>query len=138
MNFAEWIMFGVLAGFSIYDLRTRRIPVAAVILLAVAVVVYRLYLGTFGWNMAAGLVPGAVLLVTAFFTKESIGVGDGLVLCVLGVFCGLGKALAILGTALVLSAVLAIILLVLKRVNRKTELPSLPCLCAGYLLCIWW
>lgn len=138
MNIAEWVMMGTLAGFGVYDLKRRRVPVAAVAVCSLVVLVYRLGAGIGFWELAAGLVPGAVLLLLARCTKESIGTGDGLVLCCLGLFCGLRQTVAVLGMALVLSSVMAIVLLVLRRAGRKTELPFLPCLCSGYLLGIIW
>lgn len=89
-------------------------------------------------ELAVGTIPGILLLLLAFCSGESIGKGDGLVLFMLGIYCGVAKAVAVLGMALLLVAVLALILLVLKRANRKTELPFLPCLCAGYLLSMVW
>lgn len=138
MNIAEGIALGCLAGLSIYDLKTKRIVIKAVALLGIVVLVYRLCTGTGVLELAAGLVPGAGLLFVAFCTKESIGIGDGMVLCVLGLFCGLRKTMGVLGMALVFCAALAMVLLVLKRAGRKTELPFLPCLFAGYLLCLLW
>ena len=73
-----------------------------------------------------------------FATKESIGTGDGLVLCVLGLFCGWRQCLAIFGMALVLSAILSIILLICRKAGRKTELPFLPSLFGGYVLYYLW
>lgn len=138
MEIAEGIMLGVLAGFSVYDLKTRKVPLTAVAAAGVAALVYRLCVKTGILELAAGLVPGLLLLLLAYVTKESIGTGDGLLLCVVGVFCGLTGTLAVLGTALVLAAGVAAVLLISKRAGRKTELPFLPCLCAGYLLQLLW
>lgn len=138
MSAAEWVVLGVLVGLSICDLKTKKIPVAAVVLFGAAVLGYRLMTGIELLGLLVGLVPGAVLLLLAVLTGESIGIGDGLVLCVVGLFCGLTKAVSVLAMALVLSSVVAMVLLVLKRAGRKTELPFLPCLCSGYLLCLLW
>lgn len=138
MNIAEGIALGCLAGLSIYDIKTKKVAVKAVVFFGIVVFIYQLCIGIGVLDLAAGLVPGAGLLLVAICTKESIGVGDGMVLCALGLFCGLRKTMAILGMALVFCAVLAMILLVLKRAGRKTELPFLPCLFAGYLLCLLW
>ena len=138
MESAEWVMLGVLAGFAVYDMKTKTIPVAAVAVAAMGVVLYRFFMGTGIGTLTAGLIPGVLLLILAFATKESIGMGDGLVLCMLGMFGGWRQCLAVLGTALMLSAGLAIVLLVCRRAGRKTELPFLPCLFGGYLLvCLW-
>ncbi len=136
MDIAKGILMGILAGLSVYDLKTKKVPVSVVVLAGIGGIVYRLYMGTKVIVLLAGLVPGVVLLLLAFLTKESIGIGDGMVLCVIGLLCGWKETVAILGMALVFAAIIAVILLVSKRVGRKTLLPFLPCLCAGYLLVV--
>lgn len=138
MDIANGIMLGILGGFGIYDLLYKKVPIWAVIIFGVSVWGYRVYAGAGIGELLAGLVPGAVLLLTAFCTKESIGYGDGMVLCVLGIFLGLRYSLAVFGMALVFAALSAAVLLVLKKAGRKTELPFLPCLFAGYLLSMIW
>ncbi|MBQ7864072.1 MAG: prepilin peptidase [Lachnospiraceae bacterium] len=135
---AEWIMLIVLAGFALYDMKTKTVSLSAIAVLAAGVFIYRLCTGTGMAELAAGLVPGALVVVLAFVTKESIGMGDGLMLCVLGMFCGWRRCLAAFGLALVLSAVLAIVLLVCRRAGRKTEIPFLPGLFGGFFLCCLW
>ena len=135
---AEWMFFGVLAGFSVYDLKWKKINVIAIAVFAAVTLVYRICAGTEILELLLGLVPGICVSVAAVVTKESIGMGDGLVVCVLGIFGGLKPALAVLGMALLLSAMLAMILLVSKKAGKKTELPFLPCLSAGYLLYLLW
>jgi len=133
-----WIFLVVLAGFAVCDMKTKTVSAAALGVFAISVLVYRLCTGTGIAELAAGLVPGALVLLLAFATKESIGMGDGLMLCVLGMFCGWRRCLAAFGMALVLSAILSIVLLVFKRVGRKTEVPFLPSLFGGFLLCCLW
>ena len=135
---AEWIMLIVLAGFAVYDMKTKTVSLRAVAVLAVGVFIYRLCAGTGMAELAAGLVPGALVVVLAFVTKESIGMGDGLMLCVLGMFCGWRRCLTVFGLALLLSAVLAIVLLVCRRAGRKTEIPFLPGLFGGFFICSLW
>ena len=135
---AEGVMLVILAGFAIHDMKTKTVSLAAMGVFAISVLVYRLCTGTGIAELAAGLVPGALVLLLAFATKESIGMGDGLMLCVLGMFCGWRRCLAAFGMALVLSAILSIVLLVFKRAGRKTEVPFLPSLFGGFLLCYLW
>lgn len=138
MNLTEGIVLGILAGLSGYDLKRKRVVVPVVVLFGAMAVLYRLWCGNGAFELLVGLVPGMLLLLVSYCTRESIGRGDGMVLCALGIYCGCRKILAILGMALLLAAMLAIVLLALRRVGRKTELPFLPCLCAAYLLCIFW
>ena len=138
MDIANGIMLGILGGFSVYDLIYKKVLIRAVLIFGAAVLGYRMYAGAGLGELLAGLVPGMLLLLTAFCTKESIGYGDGMVLCVLGLFLGMRQSLAVCGMALVFAAVSAMIRLVFKRAGRKTELPFLPCLFAGYLLSLVW
>lgn len=135
---AEWIMLAVLAGFAVYDMKTKSVSLIAVAVFAVGVLIYRLFAGTGMAELAAGLIPGLLVVMLAFVTKESIGIGDGLMLCVLGMFCGWRRCLAAFGLALVISAVFAMVLLVCRRAGRKTEIPFLPGLFGGFFICCLW
>ena len=135
---AEWIMLAVLAGFAVYDMKTKSVSLIAVAVSAVGVLIYRLFAGAGMAELAAGLIPGLLVVMLAFVTKESIGIGDGLMLCVLGMFCGWRRCLAAFGLALVISAVFAMVLLVCRRAGRKTEIPFLPGLFGGFFICCLW
>ena len=138
MEAAEWVMLTVLIGFAVYDIKNKMIPTMAVKIITAGVLAYRLCIGIEIRELIIGLIPGILLLLLAFATRESIGTGDGLILCVLGLFCGWRQCLAIFGMALLLSALLSIILLLCHKAGRKTELPFLPSLLGGYLLCYLW
>ena len=138
MKVAECVMLGSLLVLSFIDLRSGKIPVLPVVLLGVAVLGYQWWCASPVLEVAAGILPGGAVLLAAWVTKESIGYGDGMVLLVLGLFCGAAKAVAILGMSLMLAAVLSMVLLVLRKAGRKTALPFVPCICAGYLLCLLW
>lgn len=138
MDVEEVVMLGSLVVLSCVDLRERKIPLIPTLILGVGFLMYRLWNGVPLAEVAAGVIPGGILLLVSLVTEESIGYGDGLVLLILGVLCGVMEAVAVLGMALLLAAVLSIVLLVLRRVGRKTKLPFLPCLCSGYLLFLLW
>ena len=138
MDIVNGIVLGVVGVFSVYDLFYKKVPVRAVLVFGLLVLGYRLFAGVGIGGLLLGLVPGVVLLVTAFCTGESIGYGDGMMLCVMGLFLGIGKTTAVLGMALFVAAVLAMVLFVMKRAGRKTELPFLPCLFSGYLISLLW
>lgn len=138
MDVAEGIVIGLLLVLSIFDMRMKKVPVWLIGLAAGVALIFRMVESVPVLQLLAGLLPGIFVLLLAVCTKESIGTGDGLVLCALGLFCGLKETVAVLGMALFFAAVVAVVLLVLKRAGRKTELPFLPCLCTGYLLCVLW
>lgn len=138
MTIEESIVLGVLAVLSIIDFRKKQISLVILVSFGVVVLLWMLFQKAGIGGMLMGLFPGVVCLLLSYVTGESIGKGDGIVLCILGVFCGIRETVAVFGLALVFAALWAIGLLVLKRAGRKTELPFLPCVSLGYLCCVLW
>ena len=71
---------------------------------------------------------------SACLSGEALGVGDGLVLFALGMGYQADKILVMLFVALVLAAVVSVVLLLLKKAGRKSEIPFLPFLFLGWLV----
>lgn len=134
MSIVDVVLLGSLAVLGWIDIKQKMIPVVPVVATGIMLLLYRLWEGNSFEGVAAGLLPGAVLLLLAFCTGESIGSGDGLVVCMVGAGCGLENTVAVLGMALVCVALLAIVLLAAGKAGRKTELPFLPCVFAGYII----
>jgi leader peptidase (prepilin peptidase)/N-methyltransferase len=70
-------------------------------------------------------------------TGGKIGMGDGILLCVTGIGLGFWNNLELFGVALFLAAVLSIILMILRVVDRKKSIPFIPFLFAGYLIIVF-
>ena len=77
-------------------------------------------------TLAVSLLPGGALLAAAFLTREGIGYGDGFLALLLGPVFGAENMMAGLFLAFLLSALCSIVLLALKRADRKTHLPFIP------------
>lgn len=135
---AEKIVLFVLLLFSAADIRTKKLPVAGLAAAGGAAVVYHMAAGSFSVSLLVGLLPGLLVLLLSYLTKESIGAGDGLLLCAFGLFAGFAETVVVFGMALLLTAVTSMVLLTLRRAGRKTELPFVPFLCGGYLVCLLW
>ena len=80
-----------------------------------------------------GLLPGAVLLGVSKLSREALGMGDALLMLVLGIYLGLEAALDVLLLALFLAAVWAGILIVVGKKGRNYAFPFLPFLLIGYV-----
>ena len=80
-----------------------------------------------------GLLPGAVLLGVSKFSREALGMGDALLMLVLGIYLGLEAALDVLLLALFLAAVWAGILIVVGKKGRNYAFPFVPFLLIGYV-----
>ena len=76
---------------------------------------------------------GAVLLGLNPLTKGQIGLGDGIIIGIIGICFGFVSNTSILLVALFLSSVISAILLVFKKVDRKQTIPFVPFILLGYL-----
>lgn len=82
----------------------------------------------------AALLPGCVLLLLAFVTREQIGYGDGMVLMIIGILYPVWRVMAVMGISLFITSIISIFVLLLKKGNRNTRLPFIPFLFLGSLI----
>jgi prepilin signal peptidase PulO-like enzyme (type II secretory pathway) len=86
--------------------------------------------------IASGLGFAGVFILASRITRGSIGVGDALIIGVIGLYLGFYHTLAVVFYALLLGGVLSLILFLMKKVSRRTPLPFAPFLTAGFLVSI--
>lgn len=85
-------------------------------------------------DMLLGAVVGLVMLIIGKVTGEAIGIGDGMMLVVSGVFLGFWGNMCLLMTALLLVGCVALLLIVIGKKGKDYRLPFLPFLLVAYLL----
>jgi len=87
-----------------------------------------------GWQARiGGLAVGSLLLLFGYFSKEAIGIGDGVVISVCGAAFGIYETVALCFFAALYTAVFSFALLMLRKVGRKSRIPFLPFLLLGYV-----
>lgn len=122
---------------SLYDIKEKKVPVAMLVaggIVGMVVVVYDCMVGNGGWLQSMmGILPGAFLLIVAWATKKA-GYADGIVLGIIGALKGYRAGCLILCFSLLLLSVVSIILLLLHKVGRKTQIPYIPFLLSAYAL----
>ncbi len=133
------ILAGIfLASESLYDIKTRQIqPIILLVsgILGIVTGAAAVITGSTGFLLwASGMLPGAFLLLTAKASREAVGYGDGLALMVTGMYIDVLQTFNLFILALFLSAMAAIVMIVIKRAGRKDVMPFLPFLFLGYCL----
>lgn len=134
------IIIVILLGISSYtDIKNRKISMRLLLvfgILAILVWIEKLY--TNGiievCTILVSILPGLLLLLLGKATRESIGYGDGYLLIVIGIYIGFIRTVSILITALFLTAIISIFLLIFRKVSRRTEFPFIPMLLISYLI----
>ncbi len=118
---------------AVTDLIKRQIYVAVIIpFFAAGVTLFALEGSISIMEELGGIALGLVLFLLARVTREKIGYGDALMVMVSGAFLGLFMNIRLIMWAFLLSALVSIMLLILKKAGRQTQLPFAPFLLAAY------
>lgn len=131
----QWLLTAaVIIPCAIRDIRTKRIN-GYICLMGVlaALFIREMIIGEESGTILIDLIPGAVMYLIAFFSKERIGKGDALSLMFIGAVAGSSTVLMSLFVSLTIAAILSAILLALKKVKKDTKLPFIPFLSIGVI-----
>lgn len=132
----SWLSIFFLAGVSVPDLKTRKIPLILPALFGIAGICVQIFLwkdGQMNWiGILTGLLPCVTAAILALST-DSVGMGDAICLLVLALLEG-GSTAGIFAGGLFLMSVVGIILILIRRAGRKTKLPFLPFLFASQII----
>ncbi len=84
-------------------------------------------------SLCGGAAVGIGLLLTAFLSREAVGFGDGLLLCVTGIYLGFWENLRLLLMGTALCALIQGAGLLLRRVRLTDRVPLVPFLLAAFV-----
>ena len=84
-------------------------------------------------NVLFGMGVGGALLLLSVLTRGKIGIGDGVLLVVTGIYRGLEQNLELLICSLFICAVYALCLLVLRKRSRKDTVAFVPFVLISYV-----
>ncbi len=128
---------------SVSDIRTRRIPVSMLLVLALTAiyhVTYKLcYMGPsvelLRGMMAAllGALPGVAMTILSMYS-DKVGKGDGLVIAAIGFCESCTFAALMMCLACILLALFSTVLLWRRRITKNTRMPYIPFLTVAYAL----
>lgn len=131
------IMGLLLFAAALMDLKSRQISrgfIVVLTLVSLASIFVRVDYGI--WNAVGGALIGICAVGLSMLSREQIGRGDGLVIAALGIALGFRECLATVCLASVIMALVSVVVLLLKKGNRKTRLPFIPALFVGYVTCV--
>ena len=130
----EMLLFVLLGIFAVCDGIQKEIPLAVVWLGMIAAVILHIQglSGNQTWQAAVlSAIPGVMFWILSFITGEKVGYGDGWLLIMIGLFMGLWKCFLILMIGLILSSLMVLVLLTVRKVSRNYQLPFAPFLLLG-------
>ena len=130
----EILVGGLLSIQSYWDLRYKEIPSMISIIAGIV--------GICLWkngerNIAeiiCSFIPGIVCLACGKISREAIGYGDGILLCILGIYYTLEKLMEICLIAISAAGLWGLTLLILFHKKGKYEIPFVPFLLFGWII----
>lgn len=127
------LIFLGLAAFM--DINTRTIPLLLPAgVFAAGLVIKLAFSGAIWWQVLLGCIPGVVLILTGFLSRQAIGYGDGLVFIAAGPFLGLINSIFLLFISLVLAAFFSMAALALKKKRLRSAFAFIPFILGGYVV----
>lgn len=135
-------VFLMLTVSSVFDVRKKRIPIQvliaggiwAVICLTISAVRNGAEVLT---GALPGLIPGAGLLALGFLTQQKVGYGDGILLMIMGLMEGGKMVLLAFCIGLFLQSILAVLLVLVKKADKQTQIPFVPFLLTARVIILF-
>ncbi len=84
-------------------------------------------------SLLGGMAIGLAMILVSVATQGKVGLGDGMVLFVTGIFLGFRKNLVLFTMSQALASVYALFLLVVRKKDRNHEFAYLPFLLISYV-----
>lgn len=81
-----------------------------------------------------GIIPGVLLILMGFLTREKVGYGDGVLLIVVGLIMGWPGSLVVYMLAQFGVLFYAILLLIIKRAPKDVKIPFAPFLTVALVI----
>ena len=127
-----WILL-FLAVNSLKDIRKREISLRLTAGFAIAGIVRAVCLKIMSAEYFAALGIGGFVMMLSGMSGGAIGIGDGLVLLALGTVMTWQELGYILMRGIFCCSICSVIILLLPRRNRKTQIPFVPFILMGYI-----
>jgi leader peptidase (prepilin peptidase)/N-methyltransferase len=120
---------------SITDLKNKRVYLVVSVAFAIAGIIVNIIFRRHSLiSILLSLGIGVILIIISKVTREAIGMGDGIIILVLGVLNGAYENLLISLYGFLISFLVSAFLLITRKFGRKDKIPFIPCLLAGYII----
>lgn len=128
----QWIVLLIILVIAcIQDIRSKYIHVNVFVLAIVFAIAFNASRPFVFRSLFFGLLPGLILIIISFTTKEAVGYGDGMMFLYIGSVLGIDRTALIFILSFFASSLVSLILLILKKAGRKEKIPFIPFILFG-------
>ena len=130
----KFMVLGLLGLCSLEDMKRKKLTVIYILMFGIGGVLLHLFMPVCSiYSVLWGMLLGVAMMGISYVSRGSVGMGDGLLLTVTGVYLGGYENLELFMIGLLLAALWSLGLLVLKRKKGKEEIAFVPFLLVSYL-----
>ncbi|MBO4702543.1 MAG: prepilin peptidase [Lachnospiraceae bacterium] len=131
------LVFIVLVIEAVKDFRKKEVDIPVLGILVVAAMVM-IFLGKdiSVSNAIIGLAEGLLLILVSVMTKGQIGMGDGILLAACGLMLGGKDNMVMFFFACLSSAIVSVLIMIIKKADKKTTIPFVPFMIPGFLIMV--
>lgn len=136
---AEGVLLVILVLIGVADAKEKRIPNRLLLVMLAGVAFACLLQGQLRfWDRLLGsLFVCGILLFICFLKAGAFGAGDVKLLAISGLYLGMGQNLMALVIGVLLAGIFCVTGILMKRIDRESEIPFGPFLCAGIVLSMY-
>lgn len=122
-----------LCALSIWDVREKELPVKVLAVGMIGSLLYGIW-KHWGLELLLGSIPGMLLILMGFLTREKVGYGDGVVVLILGNVLKWPEGVLIYVMAQFGVLFFAVVLLWCRRAPWETKIPFVPFLTVALMI----
>ena len=130
------IAYGIyLAALAFVDVKERKIPLKW-LLLGIPFIPVSVLADGVGliYSHVLGVLPGIGFICISLVSHGQMGMADAVLLALTGAFLGFGPSVCVIALSFLGIAIIAMLMLVLNKLGRKSTLPYIPFILFGYMV----
>lgn len=134
----RYILLGILLLYSSWtDIKKREVSVKALIIFGILGIMCGFLGASLNFvDMSLGVLVGLIVVAISVISKGELGLGDGFLLCISGLYLGVYKNSELILIGTFLAAIYSIILVIMKHSFRQ-EFPFVPFLAISYIFLLF-
>ena len=130
----KYIVLGLLGLCSWEDMKGKKLTVVYILLFGIGGMMLHLFSPVCSiYSILSGILLGLAMMLASLATRGMVGMGDGILLTVTGVYLGGTGNLELLFIGLLLAACWSLVMIVGKKKKGKDQIAFVPFLLASYL-----
>jgi leader peptidase (prepilin peptidase)/N-methyltransferase len=134
-NVQQVVLLMVLFVTAYRDWKERVVDIRILGIAGALEIVFEIAVQPANWlERAEGAALGIILILLALVSGQMLGIGDGVIFVITGIFLGFWGNMELFLLSLWMAGILALFLLIIKKRGRKYQIPFVPFILGAYVI----